>query len=78
MRTALILFVLVASLLGAGCSSSRCGDSCNPQPDCCWTWKPWCCNNWNWYVPCNTLCGNDGQPACAQYDRVPTASCPCK
>ena len=75
MRTALTLFALVAGLLGTGCSSG-CGSSCDPPKPCCGAWKPNCCNSWDFYIPCNTLCGSDGQYSCeGPVQHVPTATC---
>lgn len=84
MRKALVLFALVASFVAAGCASSGggcdgisgCGSSCPPKQECCWTWQPDCCNNWDWYVPCDLIEGREyrqGGPC----ESVPSCA-PCK
>lgn len=61
MRKALLLLALAASLAATGCSSSSrggCG-SCAPATRACWTWQPDCCNNWDWYEPCDLIEGRE-------------------
>ena len=77
MRKALVLLALVASFAVAGCrSSGGCDTSCAPKTETCWTWQPDCCNNWDWYQPCDLVEGREfrqGTPC----EMVPACP-PCK
>jgi hypothetical protein len=87
MRKTLVLAVaLVASALGAcstntgggcgACGAYGTGNDCAPKTLCCPTWQPNCCNNWDFYVPCDMIEGREYRQGtnCAQ---VPTCA-PCK
>lgn len=73
MRAALTVLALVAAVLSTGCSSNRargaCG-GCAPASTQCWTWQPNCCNNWDWYVPCDMVEGR-GCRSCMGYEQAP-------
>ena len=75
MRKALVLFALVASSALMGCrSSGGCGSSCEPKCETCWTWQPDCCNNWDWYVPCDLIEGRAMRQG-APCEMAPACSC---
>lgn len=77
MRKVLTLAVALVATTLSGCSSGGgCSNDCAPQTKQCKTWTPDCCNNWDFYVPCDLIEGRAYRTAdtCAQ---VPTCS-PCK
>lgn len=75
MRATLTLLALVGALLSTGCSSrggGACG-GCAPKTQTCWTWQPNCCNNWDWYVPCDMIEGR-GCRSCMGYEQAPVCN----